>query len=259
MMRSLKLTLAYDGTDYAGWQRQAGAATIQALLETALEPLERRRVTVHGAGRTDAGVHALGQVASVRIAHPIAPAALVRALNANLPAAVRVLAAEPVAERFHARFDARAKVYRYRIATGAVACPLDQRYAWHVPQPLDLEAMQAAGRLLVGRCDFAAFQTAAGADPQVSTVRSITDLRVAPESPPDWRAGGAPGAVVAIEVRGDGFLRHMVRTIAGTLVEVGTGRRPPGSVADVLASRSRAQAGPTAPARGLLLVRVEYG
>ena len=257
-MRTLKLTLAYDGTGYAGWQRQADAETIQSLVEAALEPLERRPVTVHGAGRTDAGVHALGQVASVRLAHPIPPAALVRALNANLPPAVRVLRAATVSAGFHARFDARAKVYRYRLATGAVAHPLEQRYAWHVPQPLDLEAMRAAGRLLEGRRDFAAFQTAAAEAATASTVRHITVLRVAPETPPDWRPDAAADAVVAIEIRGDGFLRHMVRTIAGTLVDVGTGRRPPASVAEVLASRSRAQAGPTAPARGLLLVRVEY-
>ena len=257
-MRTLKLTLAYDGTGYAGWQRQAGAETIQALVETALRPLEGRAVTVHGAGRTDAGVHALGQVASVRLAHPIGVDALPRALNANLPSAVRVLCAEEVGDRFHARFDARGKVYRYRLAAGDVAHPLDLRYAWHVPQPLDVAAMQAAGALLEGRHDFAAFQAAAGEAATVSTVRCISALRIAPERAPDWRAAAGGGELVGIEVRGDGFLRHMVRAIVGTLVEVGGGRRDAAGVAAALASRSRAQAGPTAPARGLFLVRVDY-
>ena len=256
-MRTFKLTLAYDGTDYAGWQRQAGVETVQALIETALQPLEGRAVTVHGAGRTDAGVHALGQVASVRLAHPIAVDALPRALNAQLPPAVRVLRAEQAGERFHARFAARGKVYRYRLATGNVAHPLDLRYAWHVPQPLDLAAMQAAARLLEGRHDFAALQAAAGEAATVSTVRTIAALKLAPEPAPDWRAA-AGGGIIGIEVQGDGFLRHMVRTIVGTLVEVGSGRREAAAVADVLASRSRAQAGPTAPARGLFLVRVDY-
>ena len=256
-MRTLKLTLAYDGADFAGWQRQTGAETIQALVETALQPLEGRAVTVHGAGRTDAGVHALGQVASVRLTHPIGADALLRALNANLPAAVRVLQVEEAADRFHARFDARGKVYRYRLATAPVAHPLDLRYAWHLPQPLDLGAMQAAGALLEGRHDFAAFQAAGGAA-TASTVRSISLLRIALERPPDWRGASGGGGIIGIEVRGDGFLRHMVRVIVGTLVEVGRGRCAAGSVADVLATRDRASAGPTAPARGLFLVRVDY-
>ena len=257
-MRTVKLTLAYDGTGYAGWQRQAGAETIQALVEAVLRPLEGRAATVHGAGRTDAGVHALGQVASVRLAHPIGVDALPRALNANLPPAVRVLRAEEAGGRFHARFDARGKVYRYRLATGGVAHPMDLRYAWHVPQPLDLAAMQAAGALLQGRHDFAAFQAAAGEAATATTVRRISALRVAGEPAPDWRSTTGGGGIVGIEVEGDGFLRHMVRAIVGTLVEVGGGRRDVAGVAAALASRSRGQAGPTAPARGLFLVRVDY-
>ena len=257
-MRTLKLTLAYDGTGYAGWQRQAGAETIQELLETALQPLEGRAVTVHGAGRTDAGVHALGQVASFRLAHAIGVKALPRALNANLPPAVRVLRAEEVSDRFHARFDARGKVYRYRLATSDVAHPLDLRYAWHVPQPLDLAAMQTAGALLEGRHDFAAFQAAAGEAATGSTVRRISALRIAPEPAPDWRPPAAGSGIIGVEVQGDGFLRHMVRAIVGTLVEVGDGRRDAAGVAAALASRNRGLAGPTAPAHGLFLVRVEY-
>ena len=259
-MRTFKLTLAYDGTDYAGWQRQDGAATIQAAVEAALRPIEGRPVTVHGAGRTDAGVHALGQVASVRLAHPLAPPALLRALNARLPPDVRALHAEQVADRFHARFDARGKVYRYRLAAGPVANPLDRRYVWHLPQPVDRAAMQAAGALLRGRHDFAAFQTAAGERRPGSTVRTIVDLRVVTEPGPAWSAaaGDRGGGIIGVEVEGDGFLRHMVRSIVGTLVEVGRARRPVADVAAVLASGRRARAGPTAPARGLFLVRVDY-
>ena len=259
-MRTFKLTLAYDGTDYAGWQRQHGAATIQAAVEAALRPLEGRSVTVHGAGRTDAGVHALGQVASVRLAHPLAPPALVRALNARLPPDVRALHAEQVADRFHARFDARGKVYRYRLAAGPVANPLDRRYVWHLPQPVDRAAMQAAGALLRGRHDFAAFQTAAGERGPGSTERTIADLRVVTEPGPAWSApaGERCGGIIGVEVQGDGFLRHMVRAIVGTLVEVGRARRSVADVAAALASGKRARAGPTAPARGLFLVRVDY-
>ena len=249
-MRTFKLTLAYDGTAYAGWQRQPGAATIQAAVEAALLPVEGRRVTVHGAGRTDAGVHALGQVASVRLAHPIAAAALVRALNARLPGDIRVLRAEAAGDDFHARFRACSKTYRYRLATGPVADPLERRYVWHLPHPLDCAAMQAAGELLRGRHDFAAFRTAADPTAPATTVRTISDLRI---------AAGRGGDVIGIEVAGDGFLRHMVRTIVGTLVEVGRARRPAADVTAVLAARRRARAGPTAPARGLFLVRVDYG
>ncbi len=259
-MRTFKLTLAYDGTDYAGWQRQRGAATIQAAVEAALRPLEGRPVTVHGAGRTDAGVHALGQVASVRLAHPLPPPALVRALNARLPPAVRALRAEHVADRFHARFDAQAKMYRYRLAAGPVANPLERRYVWHLPQAVDRAAMQAAGVLLCGRHDFAAFQTATRAGAPGSTIRTIAGLRVVNESGAYWAApaGGGCGDIIGVEVEGDGFLRHMVRAIVGTLVEVGLARRSVADVAAALASRTRARAGPTAPAHGLFLVRVDY-
>ena len=169
-----------------------------------------------------------------------------------------MLRVEEAADRFHARFDARTKLYRYRLATGPVAHPLDLRYAWHLPRPIDLGAMQAAGGLLQGRHDFAAFQAAAGAAATATTVRSISLLRIAPERPPDWRPAAGDGQTIGIEVRGDGFLRHMVRVIVGTLVEVGSGRCAAGSMADVLASRRRARAGPTAPARGLFLVQVDH-
>jgi tRNA pseudouridine38-40 synthase len=157
-MPNFKITLAYDGADYVGWQRQANGVSIQGLIEGALRDLDGRDVTVAGAGRTDAGVHALGQVAAFTIARELGPEALVRALNAHLPHAVRVVAAEIAPPSFHPRFGARTKTYRYQVWNGDVMSPFERRYAWHVPGPLDVEAMRAAARLVEGRHDFAAFQ-----------------------------------------------------------------------------------------------------
>ena len=255
-MRTLKLTLAYDGSSYGGWQRQNNAPSIQAVLERALAEIEGRPVTVTGAGRTDAGVHAIGQVASLRLEHPIAPSTLARALNATLPVDVRVVGAEQVANDFHARHGARHKTYRYWLDTASVASPFASRFAWHVPHALDLAAMTRAGAHLCGRHDFAAFQTAGGAGG--STVRVIRDVAMSIGDTWPGPAGTEPGAPVAINVVGDGFLRHMVRTIAGTLVEVGQKRREPDDLVDVLESRRRERAGPTAPPHGLFLVSVVY-
>lgn len=255
-MPNLKLTLAYDGTDYVGWQRQATGRSIQGVLESALAEMEGAPVTVTGAGRTDAGVHALAQAASVRMARDIEPSVLVRALNAKLPADIRVLGADTVSSAFHARYSARSKLYRYCVSNGRVAAPFAARYAWHVATPLDLDAMRAAGALLRGRHDFASFQsTGSSVRTSVRTLSSLTVER--------WPACGAAeltagtgATLIAVEVEADGFLRHMVRAIVGTLVEVGCGRRPAGDIASILASGRRDRAGPTAPARGLFLVRV---
>ena len=256
-MRTLKLTLTYDGTSYGGWQRQDNTPTVQGVLEQALAEIEGRVVTVYGAGRTDAGVHALGQVASFRLDHPIEPPRLLRALNAKLPADVRVVDVDTVPDDFHARYGARHKTYRYWLDTAAVASPFGARFAWHVPHALDLGAMTRAGAHLCGRHDFAALQTAT--DQNGSTIRVIHDLTVSTgcegwPGPP----GAAPVASVMFEVVGDGFLRHMVRTIAGTLVEVGRKRRVADDLVDVLESRRRERAGPTAPPHGLFLVSVAY-
>jgi len=255
-VRVLKLTIAYDGTAYVGWQRQQNGISIQALLEDALARIEGSPIVVMGAGRTDAGVHALGQVASVRIAHPIDTAPLRRALNAILPDDVRVLGVAEAPDDFHARFGARSKTYRYRIFTGDVVSPFERRYAWHIPHALDVGAMRAGAREIAGTHDFAAFR-AAGTD-TATTVRTIARLEITHAPPPMTAANDPHALAIAIEVEGDGFLRHMVRTIAGTLVEVGAGRRHPGSVAGTLNSKDRSQAGPTAPAQGLFLVRVSY-
>ncbi len=256
-MRTFKLTLAYDGTDYVGWQRQASGTSIQGCLEAALADIAGVAVPVVGAGRTDAGVHALGQVAGVRLGVRIGPEALARAVNAKLPPDIRVVGTAEAADTFHARFDAVAKSYRYRLLHGPVMSPFLRRYAWHVREPLDAGAMAEAGRTLVGEHDFAAFQ-AAGSGVR-TTVRTVFELTVRPVPPPAAAGAEAGGTgMTVVEVRGSGFLRHMVRTIVGTLAEVGRGRRDPEDVGRVLRSGDRGAAGPTAPARGLFLTGVEY-
>jgi tRNA pseudouridine38-40 synthase len=241
-----KLTLAYDGTALVGWQRQAEGTAIQQLLEDVLAILEGAPVTVHGAGRTDAGVHALGQVASVTLARAIDAQTLTRAMNAHLPETVRVLDAVEMPPAFHARFDAVAKTYRYRIWNTPVSSPFERYYAWHVPDPqLDVPAMALAARALEGRHDFASFQ--ASGSPTTMTVREIFSSAITRD-----------GALITYEVSGEGFLRHMVRSIVGTLVEVGRGRKPPEWMREVIASRSRIEAGRTVPPHGLVLVKVDY-
>jgi len=262
-----KIVVAYDGTDFVGWQRQASGVSIQGLLEDALRELDGRDVTVTGAGRTDAGVHALGQVAAFTLERTINPDVVTRALNARLPDAVRVLSAADAPAEFHPRFDARSKTYRYRLCISPVLSPFERRYAWHVG-PLDVDAMCAAARRVEGRHDFAAFQSA-GSE-VATTLREISESRMADcglridcglsnESAINKSAIRNPqSAILAYHIRGDGFLRHMVRSIVGTLVEVGYGRHPVSWIDEVIASRNRAAAGPTAPAAGLFLVSVNY-
>jgi tRNA pseudouridine38-40 synthase len=241
-----KLTVAYDGTTFVGWQRQAEGISVQGVLEAVLAELDGAPVAVTGAGRTDAGVHALGQVAGVSLTRDVDAATVVRAANARLPKTIRVLDAVEVPPSFHARFDATSKVYRYRIWNGEVLNPFERAYVWHVPGPvLDVAAMAAAARLLEGRHDFAAFQT--GGQERTSTERVIHSSHVAAEPP-----------LIVYEIGGSGFLRHMVRSIVGSLVDVGRGRYPASWMHEVLESRTRENAGRTAPSAGLFLVRVEY-
>jgi tRNA pseudouridine38-40 synthase len=254
-MPSFRITLSYDGTDVVGWQRQASGTSIQGLLEDALAALEGAAVAAIAAGRTDAGVHALGQVAAFTLTRPIEATVLRRALNARLPGAVRVLEAVDVPADFHPQFLARTKTYRYRLWTDDAVSPFERRYVWHVPGALDVAAMHAAARLLEGTQDFAAFQ-ASGSE-TATTVRTIVESVVG-RAPLGDRAGNARSPIVEYTVRGNGFLRHMVRTIVGTLVEVGRGRRRPDSVRALIRSRDRAAAGPTAPPSGLFLVRVDF-
>lgn len=274
-MRTLKITLAYDGTRFVGWQRQAEGDSIQGLVEDALAQLEGAPVAVHGAGRTDAGVHALGQVASASVSFTHSVDTVVRALNARLPADIRVLEVADAAAEFHARFSARSKTYRYQLRTGCVGDPFTRAFTWQMPESLDVDAMRTAAGLLVGRHDFAAFQSA-GTDTN-STVRTIfrSEIR-GPDQPSRFalrrsaealaEAEGsapltiesAPLAPLVFEVTGDGFLRHMVRAIVGTLVEIGRGWRSVESMTQLLSGGTRAQAGATAPPHGLFLVRVDY-
>jgi len=244
-MPSYKITVAYDGTDYIGWQRQATGTSVQGLIEDALREFGDGDVAVSGAGRTDAGVHALAQVASFALVRAIAPDVLVRALNAKLPDAVRVTAAEQVLASFHARFDARRKTYRYRIWNADVLPPFERRYAWHVPGGLDVAAMRQAAAIVEGIHDFAAFQSA-GSDVATTTRHVYRSTLV------------ADGALLVYETVADGFLRHMVRALAGSLVEVGRGRETPAWFTRVLDTRQRSAAGRTAPAHGLFLVGVDY-
>jgi tRNA pseudouridine38-40 synthase len=244
-MRNLKFTLAYDGTRLVGWQRQAEGDSVQGLLEDALARFEGAHVAVHGAGRTDAGVHALGQVASAQVTCGHDVATLTRALNAQLPPDVRVLAIDEVDAAFHARFSARAKTYRYHIRHGTIADPFERAFVWHLPERLDVEAMRAAASVFVGAHDFAAFQSAgSGAS---GTVRTISRSEL------DDASGR-----LTYEVTGNGFLRHMVRAIVGTLVEVGQGLRQADTMSSLLQGSARRDAGRTAPPQGLFLVRVDY-
>jgi tRNA pseudouridine38-40 synthase len=244
-MRNIKLILSYDGTDFHGWQRQPGLRTVQGVVEAALLQLTGARAVTTASGRTDAGVHALGQVVHFLTASRHSTKTFVRALNALLPNDVRILTAEEKPQAFHATLDAQSKRYRYLIDNGQVANPFQIRFSWHVHPPLDAAAMARAGKFLLGRHDFRSFETEW--PNRTSSVRTIVDLTVERSE-----------SFVTIEVEADGFLYNMVRSIAGTLMLVGAGKRPDTWVAEVLAAGRRALAGPTAPAKGLFLVEVHY-
>jgi tRNA pseudouridine38-40 synthase len=263
--RTIRLRVAYDGTGLVGWQRQAEGTSVQGLLEEALGRLAGAAVTVHGAGRTDAGVHASGQVASATLSVRIECATLRRALNATLPPAVRVLDVADAAPSFHARYSARSKTYEYRILNGPVALPAALRTCWHVPFALDVAAMASEAAALVGEHDFSSFRSTGGATKSaVRRVRESSigayDLRSLAGSPQLAPAAPIePGRLLIYTVRGTGFLRHMVRAIVGTLVDVGGGRLPRGTTERLLAAAApRDEAGPTAPPQGLCLAAVEY-
>jgi tRNA pseudouridine38-40 synthase len=243
VMRNYKVVLSYDGTDFRGWQRQPGERTVQGVCEEAVFKITGKKVTVHGAGRTDAGVHALAQVANFRAATRLDDPDLVRALNAVLPWDLRIAALEQAAPEFHARKSALAKTYRYRIVRSPLISPFDFRYALHWPYPLDLAAMRRAAPLFLRTADFTAFSSNRERGP-VRTVRR-SELR-------------RRGDEVLFTIEAEGFLRYMVRTIVGTLLEIGRGRCRPERVEEIFAGRDRTQAGPTAPAKGLCLVRVDY-
>ena len=249
-MRNLKITLAYDGSEFSGWQVQPDRPTIQGTLAEAVERITGERVLPQGSGRTDAGVHALAQVASCALQSPIPNTNLAIALNDILPPAIRVTAVEEASADFHARRSARAKTYRYRVYRADICPPFLARYVYHHPYPLDEPAMTAAAELLLGEHDFTSF---AAVDPErgkeePSNIRTIFDSRFRRD-----------GDEFVYQVRGSGFLHHMVRNLVGTYLLVGKGTLKPADIPNILAARNRsANPGATAPASGLYLVSVEY-
>ncbi len=244
--RTICLTLEYDGSAYHGWQRQRHGPTIQETLEICLARLTGHPVTVYGSGRTDAGVHALGQVAHFHTPTTLPLPAFREGLNSLLPRDMVVLEAKEAAGTFHARYAAKAKTYEYRILNRPMPSALHRQYCWWLAKPLDLELMAAATAVVLGTHDFAALQ-ASGSSVQ-TTHRTVT-AAAWEEKPGGWRY---------FRITANGFLRGMVRTLVGTLVEVGWGKRPPADLGKILAARDRRLAGPTAPARGLYLVAVQY-
>jgi tRNA pseudouridine38-40 synthase len=253
---AFRVTVAYDGTDLVGWQRQLSGTSVQGLLEDALSALDGVPVAVIGAGRTDAGVHALGQVASFHLTREIEATGVVGALNARLPDTIRVMEAELVPADFHARFSATGKTYRYQIWHGDVLPPFVRRFAWHLTGSLDVAVMDRAARLIEGRRDFSAFQSTGSS--AKTTERTIARSRVHEEAAGAGSRAPYEGRLVVYDVTGNGFLRHMVRAIVGSLVEVGRGRRTPEWLSEVAAAGARGLAGPTAPPQGLFLARVDY-
>jgi tRNA pseudouridine38-40 synthase len=264
--RTLKLTIAYDGTNYAGWQRQTNGLGIQQVLEDEIAAIVGRHHPLNAAGRTDAGVHAAAQVASITIDHPIPCDELLRALNARLKAGdIRIRAIDEMPDRWDARIFAKSKTYRYAIWNGATPSPFLRHVLWHVAQPLDLDRMARATTALIGEHDFVAFQ-GRGTDVKTTVRRvlaaDITEMNMHTDQPialsPLAGAAADGGRLFRFEISGTGFLRHMVRTITGTLVDIGRGQMAVEDMAAIIASRDRARAGNTAPPHGLMLWSVKY-
>ncbi|MBI3469063.1 MAG: tRNA pseudouridine(38-40) synthase TruA [Planctomycetes bacterium] len=247
-MPTFKLLLAYDGTDFAGWQWQQGSRTVQGALEEAWQSVTGESIRVVASGRTDAGVHALGQVVGIRSQTLLSADVLQRALNAELPRDVAVLGSDRVSDDFHAIRDAVRKRYRYVVDDGPVPDVLARRYAWYSPKPLDVDAMQHAAQALLGRHDFTSYQTL-GSE-RVTTERTVLDISI-------QRPAEDPRKIW-FEIEADGFLYNMVRVIVGTLVQVGRGVRPETWPGEVLQAQDRRAAGMTAPPQGLFLLRVDY-
>lgn len=253
-MRNIKLVLAYDGTDFAGWQRQLGQPTIQQVVEEAIGRMTQAPVVLHGAGRTDAGVHAEGMTASFHTETTIPLSGLVTGLNSMLPHAVRVLAAEDVANDFHARFNATGKVYVYSFVTAEIMPPCLRLYAAHVRGPFACEAVRLCLPMLIGTHDFSSFEAVGSRDQSIAggrgAVRTIFSATLDEE--------GEDSRLYRLTIAGDGFLRHMVRNIVGTLFAVGRKRLTPDDFQEILPARDRTLAGATAPANGLTLKTVLY-
>src|SRR5271170_2953383 len=251
-MRNIKLTIAYDGTEFHGWQSQPGIRTIQGALADAACKITQEKVFIQGASRTDAGVHALGQVAHFKTQSALSAMEFQRALNALLPPSIRIVAAEEVGPAFHARWQAQGKTYRYRIYRGRVLPPFDYRRALHYPWPLDEDKMAEAARLFEGEHDFTSFAASSGSeddDAERDMLRLIYTSEIT--RPPD-------SDEIHYVVRGRSFLRYMVRKIVGTLIDVGKGRLAPADIPQIFELRDRSRSGPTVPPEGLYLVALEY-
>jgi tRNA pseudouridine38-40 synthase len=277
-MRNIRLLIAYDGTDFHGWQRQPSVLTVQECVESAIERIFGEKAQVYGSGRTDAGVHALDQVANFKTDCPIPCENLVKALNDALPPTLRIKDAHEVSAQFHARYNVRSKTYRYRILQSPVCSPFLWRFVWHYPFPLDAERMAEGAKLFEGEHDFTSFAAVEGRAGEESCPGAAAD-RDGPRREGEGPRPPAPHRIepamvrriytsrilrrprtsmLIYEVSGNGFLHHMVRNMAGTLMEVGRGKLEPRDIIRILKARDRTMAGPTAPAQGLCLVRVEY-
>ncbi|MGD2270724.1 MAG: tRNA pseudouridine(38-40) synthase TruA [Desulfobacterales bacterium] len=245
-MKNFKLTIEYDGTDYHGWQRQKSVRTVQHEIEKAVGTMTGRQIAVVGSGRTDAGVHALGQVANFKCATHLKPQEFWRGLNSLLPESIVIRSCEQVEQNFHARYDVKSKNYQYRILNRQLPAAIQRQYAWHIRQLLDLEAMNRAAAHLVGRHDFTAFEGTGSR--RSNAVRHVVTASFFRRNQ-DYLVFG---------IEADGFLRFMVRNIVGTLVEVGKGKISPQEFAEIIGAKNRSRAGATAPALGLFLVGVKY-
>jgi tRNA pseudouridine38-40 synthase len=251
-MRNIKLTIAYDGAYFHGWQTQPGVATIQGVLHDAARMITQEHVVIHGASRTDAGVHAHGQVAHFKTQSALSALEIQRGLNALLPPAIRIVDAEDMGPEFHSRWLAQGKTYRYRIYRGQVLPPFEYRRALHYPWDLDEASMSAAARQFEGEHDFSSFAASSGSeedDRDRNMIRVLYSSEIVRE--PDRNE-------IAYVVRGQSFLRYMVRKIVGTLIEVGKGRLAPDDIAGLFELRDRSRSGPTVPPEGLYLVELEY-
>jgi tRNA pseudouridine38-40 synthase len=245
-MRTIKLTIEYDGTNYLGWQVQAKGPTVQGTIEARLKQLTGESISLAASGRTDAGVHALGQVAHFQTDSRMDAATFQKALNSLLPDDIAIKKAEEAAFPFHARRDCRSKVYMYYILNRPVRSVFQRGHSWHIAQPLDMGAMRKASRILVGEHDFSAFRSVG--TPTRTAVRQVVRA--------EWKKHR--DGLLSFEIEAGGFLKQMVRAIVGTLAEVGRGKITPGSFKQILDSKDRAKAGPTAPGRGLFLKEVNY-
>ncbi len=255
-MKQIKLVIQYDGTDYSGWQVQKKEKTIQRLLEDAVFSVTGTRARVTGAGRTDAGVHALCQVATFTSRSHLKPAVFMRALNANLPHDIRIIKAGECSSDFHPRFDAGKKTYSYLITRPGPFSVFMRRYTWQIPYELNVSHMRKAAKILLGRHDFACFR-AAGCSSR-HPVRTIHRIHIAERLSVQFLDFTFRAPIIKIRIQADAFLRHMARNIVGTLVEVGRGKISPDDVREILESKDRRRSGPTAPAQGLFLEKITF-